>query len=340
MVITDPHLPDNPIIYLNTAFENITGYSRDRVIGRNCRFLQGAKTDAKAQEAISEALLKEETATIDIYNYRADGEGFWNRLIIGPLYDDDGKLRYFFGIQSDLSKIRDENRVSRHADRVLREVQHRIKNHLSMIASMVRMEARNSGADESFASLASRVDALQTLYQEMAVSGVSSIDSDTIQAGAYVSRVGSAIGYLDGRDAVRLNIDCDEIPMLADDAGKLGLLASEFLTNAFKHAFIGRDEGLVELRLKQFDDENIKLSVSDDGCGLPENSRWLALGKGPVSSRDAGKDTADRLSRGSRGGLGVDIAKSLIRGLRATVSVESDSEGTRIVLDIPYTRPD
>lgn len=339
MVVSDPHLPDNPIVYVNTAFEHITGYKRDEAIGRNCRFLQGKATDKRSRDAIREAIEKRETATVDIYNYRADGSGFWNRLIIGPLYDDSHNLRYYFGIQNDMSTIRDDNRVSRHADRVLREVQHRIKNHLSMIASMIRMQARNSDADEGFASLANRVDALQTLYQEMSVSGVSSIDSDTIMAGAYVGRIADAISQLDGRDSIRLEIECEEIRMVADEAARLGLLASELLTNAFKHGFEDREQGHVALSLKRFSDNNVKLCVSDDGIGLPADCKWRGMGGGPVSTSDMGKDTAMRLSSGARNGLGVDIAKSLVRSLRATVSVDCDNEGTRFVIDIPYDEP-
>lgn len=340
MVISNPHLPDNPIIYVNSAFEECTGYARDAVIGENCRFLQGEDTDEKARQAIRDAIAKQETATIDIYNYKADGTGFWNRLIMGPLFDDAGELRYFFGIQNDMSQMRDDVRVSRHADRVLREVQHRMKNHLSMISSMIRMQARQSGANEGFAELANRVDALQTLYQEMSASGVSSIDSDTIMVGAYVSRIASAIGHLDGRDAIRLNIACEELPMMADEAGRLGLLASEFLTNAFKHAFEDREKGLVELSLERVGENRVRLTVADDGNGIPQGSNWYKLtgqGRDPGNVRKA---TAERLRDGARGGLGVDIARALIRTLRADVSLKSGDTGTTFEVEFAYAKPD
>lgn len=340
MVITNPHLPDNPIIYVNAAFEMCTGYTRDMAVGENCRFLQGEKTDEKARAAIRDTIEKRETATIDIYNYKADGTGFWNRLIIGPLFDDDGALRYYFGIQNDMSKIRDDNRVSRHADRVLREVQHRMKNHLSMISSMIRMEARRSGVDKGFADLANRVDALQTLYQEMSASGVSSIDSDTIMAGAYVSRIASAIGHLDGRDAIRLNIACDELPMMADEAGRLGLLASEFLTNAFKHAFENRDKGLVALELRRVGDDRVRLSVTDNGKGIREGSDWHNLGDDSAENRDIRAATSERLRSGARGGLGVDIARALVRTLRADVAVKTGETGTCFDVEFAYAKPE
>lgn len=334
LVLTDPYADDNPIIYVNGAFERITGYSRDAAVGRNCRFLQGQDTDPEARRAIRKAIEDEETATIDIYNYRADGEGFWNRLIVGPIYDDGGKLRYFAGIQNDMSMIRDDSKLSRHADRVLREVQHRVKNHLSMIVSLIRMQARSPDPSASYEALANRVESIQILYQEMTAAGVGSVESDTIRVGAYISRIASAIGHLDGRHAVRLNVNCDDADMDADEAGRLGLLASEFLTNAFKHAFRGREEGLIELSLKQRDDGFISLRVSDDGRGLHPDSEWRALStdnRGGESPAEADAKVAE----GARSGLGVSIAKSLIRSLRAEVSVESGRGGTVITIDVP-----
>lgn len=100
IVVTDPNLTDNPIIYANQAFYDLTGYSPDEVIGKNCRFLQGENTNQETVEEISKAILEKRELTIKIYNYTKSGEGFWNLLFIGPVFDEELKLKYFLGVQT------------------------------------------------------------------------------------------------------------------------------------------------------------------------------------------------------------------------------------------------
>jgi PAS domain S-box-containing protein len=100
VVLSDPSLPDNPMIFVSDEFEAQTGYSVDEALGRNCRFLQGPETDPHAVEAIRQALRAETRFTIDILNYRKDGSPFVNRLRIRPIYDGDGRLMYFAGAQN------------------------------------------------------------------------------------------------------------------------------------------------------------------------------------------------------------------------------------------------
>lgn len=102
VVISDPSLPDNPMIFVSDEFENQTGYSPDEAVGRNCRFLQGPDTDPHAVEAIRNALNAQTRFTIDILNYRKDGSSFVNRLRIRPIYDGDGRLMFFAGAQNPI----------------------------------------------------------------------------------------------------------------------------------------------------------------------------------------------------------------------------------------------
>ena len=97
IVVTNPHLEDNPMVYVNEAFTRCTGYARSATIGRNCRFLQGEDTDIADVDKLRHAIEHEHTVTVDIVNYRANGEKYRNRLVVSPLYDDAGKTAVLYG---------------------------------------------------------------------------------------------------------------------------------------------------------------------------------------------------------------------------------------------------
>ncbi|BAZ23122.1 methyl-accepting chemotaxis sensory transducer with phytochrome sensor [Kalymmatonema gypsitolerans NIES-4073] len=103
IVITDPRQPDNPIIFCNAAFETITGYLPEEVLGRNCRFLQGPDTDADTIEEIRTAVQQERECQVVIKNYRKDGTAFWSELSISPVRDVTGNVINFVGVQSDIT---------------------------------------------------------------------------------------------------------------------------------------------------------------------------------------------------------------------------------------------
>jgi PAS domain S-box-containing protein len=103
VVITDPSLPDNPIIYTNQAFLNLTGYDEEDVIVRNCRFLQGEATNGETVREVRKAIQQKKPISIEIQNYRKDGSMFWNELAIDPVYSKENQKWYFVGIQKDIT---------------------------------------------------------------------------------------------------------------------------------------------------------------------------------------------------------------------------------------------
>jgi PAS domain S-box-containing protein len=104
VLITDPGCPDNPIIYVNPAFERLTGYAADEVLGRNCRFLQGSGTDLQAVARVRVALQAGRSIQETVVNYRKDGTSFINELTISPILAPDGRVTHFVGIQSDVTE--------------------------------------------------------------------------------------------------------------------------------------------------------------------------------------------------------------------------------------------
>ncbi|MFB2968736.1 PAS domain S-box protein [Aerosakkonema sp. BLCC-F183] len=104
IIISDTKQPDNPVIYTNPAFEEMTGYSAAEVIGRNCRFLQGSDTNQPGLEKLRAAIREKTTCKVVLRNYRKDGSLFWNELNVSPIYDSNGILTHYIGIQNDITE--------------------------------------------------------------------------------------------------------------------------------------------------------------------------------------------------------------------------------------------
>jgi PAS domain S-box-containing protein len=311
LVLSDASLEDNPIVYVNAAFEKMTSYTAEAVVGRNCRFLQGEDTEPETRERIREAIDEEREIAVDIVNYRADGSRFLNRLLISPLKDDDGTTTHFLGIQSVQPETSDFEGRARELDESLREVQHRVKNHLSMLLALIRMEARNAtDAKASLGVLANRVESLNVLYDSFAQGPAG--NKAKVGLGAYISRVCGALNMLDGQREVRVNIETERFEASVDNAAHVGLLVSELLTNSLQHAFDDTEQGVIAVRFWDHDDDSLGLEVSDNGSGLPEGCNWP-----------------------QEGNLGARIVRDLAKRLDAELDVTSGENGTTVYLEIP-----
>ncbi|MBP5997229.1 MAG: PAS domain-containing protein [Azonexus sp.] len=104
VTLSDPDLPDSPLVYVNRVFEEMSGYTQDEMIGRNCRFLQGEDREQPALQTLREAIRQHQACTVTLRNYRKNGELFLNKLSIRPLVDRENRVIYYLGIQYDLSR--------------------------------------------------------------------------------------------------------------------------------------------------------------------------------------------------------------------------------------------
>ena len=309
MVVTNPHIEDNPIVYVNDAFEKMTGYARSAVIGRNCRFLQGQDTNPEDVGRLRQAIEEQKDVSIELLNYRANGEPFVNRLIIAPVKGDDGKARYFVGIQKEM--LPGDKSSADDLDIRLRAVQRQVKEHLSMVIGMIRAQTRRTSAPAEFAALSRRIEALQLLYEEIAFLGPNRMKT-RVELGTYLSRVANSITHHDGRAGVRVVIAIDTLETGVDAAARLGIILTEILTNAFRHAFTGLDRGLVEVRMSRLAEGGLRLTVGDDGVGIPEGEEWP-----------------------STHSMGGRILNGLIEVLDGTLMVGRGAAGTVVTIEVP-----
>ncbi len=101
-VVSNPRLPDNPIVAVNDAFLHLTGYGRDFIVGRNCRFLAGKATEPWLTEEIRRGVQQRKSVLVEILNYKKDGTPFQNAVLVAPLFDEEGELEYFLGSQVEI----------------------------------------------------------------------------------------------------------------------------------------------------------------------------------------------------------------------------------------------
>ncbi len=306
MVLTDPRMRDNPIVYVNAAFERTTGFARSVVIGRNCRFLQGERTAKRDVDRIRDAIRDERDLSVDIQNYRADGKPFVNRLIIAPINDRDGELLYFLGIQKELGL---DERGDAAADEQLRIIRERVREDLGMV-----LEGIGRADDEilSTEAMSRRFECLELVYESMKLSDDQGPRAHGIDLGSLLSRVGAAIAHREGRPGIRYQQQIEPATVNLETAIRVALLLSEVLANAFRHAFDRLEEGVIETRLTRLTAGGLRITVTDDGVGLPSNAPFPDL------------ETT-----------GGQLIATLTDGLDATITPVRGAAGTVVMIDVP-----
>jgi PAS domain S-box-containing protein len=178
MVVTDPHQPDNPIIFCNDAFSFMTGYAEHEIVGSNCRFLQGPETDREIIAQVRAAIEKREEVAVEVLNYRKNGSTFWNALFVSPVLDEAGNLLYFFGSQLDISRRREAEEALHEAQKMeavgklTGGIAHDFNNLLQVILGYVDiLEARVAPDDRSarraVEAIASSANRGATLTQQL-----------------------------------------------------------------------------------------------------------------------------------------------------------------------------
>ena len=118
IIVTDPNLPDDPIVYANPAFEAMTGYAPEGVLGRNCRSLQGGDRDKPQLEILRKAFEAGRECSVVLQNHRKDGTPSWSELSVSPVFGEDGTLINFVGVQRDVTeRVRREEELKESEER-------------------------------------------------------------------------------------------------------------------------------------------------------------------------------------------------------------------------------
>ncbi|PWE52229.1 histidine kinase [Metarhizobium album] len=271
MLITDPRQADNPIIFSNRAFSDLSGYSQAELVGQNCRLLQGPETDGEAVSKIRDAVRNERDVAVDILNYRKDGSTFWNALFVSPVRDRHGTVIYFFASQLDFTNIKSkeaelakarhiaEDEVARRTAQLsealsvktdlVHEVDHRVKNNLLMIASIIKLQMRmttDSTVEMTLKSVLDRVEALSTVQRKL-------LNDERLGhfdvADFCRDLVTDIVGSLKRPDIV-LTTDLHPVIVSASKASPLALIVNELLGDAVRRG-LSDGGGKIHLEIRR-----------------------------------------------------------------------------------------
>lgn len=301
------------VVYANPEFEKLSGLTAARLTRENWAALLGTGLHQQKDRPLAEAVV-EGTDLVGTFRLeRGEDKPAIVDVYSNEIEDDNGKVCFRLVALVDVSAHGEagdqrsaEERVSEN-DILLRELQHRVKNNLQMITALIRLESRNATeADRTrFERLAGRVDALAILYQTLTADQ----PKEEVDLGVYLSQIASAVMSSHAVEGIRLDMKVDTYPVSINVAMPAGLVVNELLTNSLKHAFRGRDGGTIMLH-SVVDGDGCRVTVADDGIGLPEGEMWPKPGK-----------------------LGALIARSLTENAKAQLAVESSAnKGTKVTI--------
>lgn len=277
-ILTDPRLPDNPIIFANDAFLRLTGYGREEILGRNCRFLGGPETDREASKAVRNAVEEARAISTKLLNYRKDGSTFWNQLHISPIFDEVGMLAYFVGYQHDITAQVEAEQALREArreleerlaerERLILEIHHRVRNNLQTIVGLLNLEAKRGdpALRRQFNVITQRVRVLGSIHEQLKRFN----QWTAIDFGRHLEEIcGTLTTVFEERVAIRVDVDSFMCDIQA--AVPLGLIANELIATRIdriiRHG--SAEHGAIHV-LFRHDRRNdvVELTISDVGTG-------------------------------------------------------------------------
>ena len=272
--------PSEHITYANFEFERLTGIAVDRIQGRPWNALPVSVTSTETGNDLAGAATTSQDY-LGKFSVGAENQSVVVDAWSSTIEDENGVP--LFRLVALAQAGADERRQSELAKQViekdvqLRELQHRVKNNLQMITALIRLEAKNQPGDGTaarFSKLAGRVEALALLYRALSDEG----SPDSVDLGVYVSQIASSVMAAQAVEGIHLNLQVDTWPVSLDVAMPTGLVINELLTNALKHAFVGRDGGTVTVK-SLVDETGCRITVSDDGVGLAPGTSWPSPGK-------------------------------------------------------------
>lgn len=344
ITVADPSLPDCPLVFINPAFTQLTGYPPEEVLGRNCRFLQGRGTEKESVRALRLAIAGGKPITLEFTNHRRDGRRFVNELRMAPVMDEKGQLVAYIGIQHDVTARKRAEREAIKARRAAERANQEKSDFLAFMSHEVRtplhgvmgtlallLDTALDAEQRAYAETAQRCGAtlLHTVNELLDLSRIEAgklgIHSDPFSLADIVKDVLDLLAPAAAEKGIELSASLDHLlpGQLVGDPSRIRQVLINLTDNAVKFTH----RGSVELRIAALPDGHVGFAVTDTGIGIPPKLRQSLF------TRFAQADPAGE-QIGS--GLGLAICKRLVALMGGQIAVDSTpGRGSTFFFDLP-----
>ncbi|WP_431304755.1 ATP-binding protein [Sediminicoccus sp. BL-A-41-H5] len=344
ITVADPALPDCPLVFINPAFTQLTGYPPEEVLGRNCRFLQGRGTEKESVRALRLAIAAGKPITLEFTNHRRDGRRFVNELRMAPVLDEKGQLVAYIGIQHDVTARKRAEREALKARRAAERANKEKSDFLAFMSHEVRtplhgvmgtlallLDTALDAEQRAYAETAQRCGAtlLHTVNELLDLSRIEAgkldVHSDPFSLADIVKDVLDLLAPAAAEKGIELSASLDHLlpGQLVGDPSRIRQVLINLTDNAVKFTH----RGSVELRIAALPDGHVGFAVTDTGIGIPPKLRQSLF------TRFA---QADQSGEPVGSGLGLAICKRLVALMGGQIAVDSTpGRGSTFFFDLP-----
>jgi PAS domain S-box-containing protein len=347
IILTDPRQADNPIVFANNAFLDLTGYDLEEVLGRNCRLLQGAQTDRAVVDQLRTAIAERRAVSVELLNYRRDGSPFWNGVFIGPVYDEAGELLFFFASQLDVSPRREaeahalQSQKMEAIGQLTAGLAHDFNNLLQVVHGSLELMAAKREDERAFkryheAAMTAAQRGTKLTAQLLSFARRSRLEPRRIEISSLISSVVELLESTVGsRAELQLNLR-RRLPDIEVDPVHLETALINIVTNARDAIDAGGTITIAtSLRAVSADEvpgldagDHVLLEVSDDGHGMPRAVLDRAL-----------EPFFTTKPKGAGTGLGLAMAQGFAQQSHGVlILASSEGEGTAVRFFFPVAR--
>ena len=340
MILTDPHQPDNPVVFANRAFQDLTGYELAEIVGRNCRFLQGPQTDRARVDEMRQAIAEQRATSVELLNYKRDGTPFWNGVFIAPVHDTSGKLIYFFASQLDITRRRTSEQAFRQAQKMesigqlTAGLAHDFNNLLQVVSGSLEILRAKLGDERLLryvdnASSAAERGARLT-RQLLAFARKTRLEPQVVDINALINGFGEMLdSTVGGKIELQINLR-RRLPAIQVDPVHLEMALLNILINA-RDAMPRGGTVTVETSSVVLEENGLPggryvvLAVRDEGEGMAAHVLERAI-EPFFTTKATGKGT----------GLGLAMAHGFVQQSRGRLEIESEAgRGTTVSMLFP-----